>query len=78
MYPAPLRQYDESKLSGLGVGALIAAEWRTGAYSSVAAVTTAVHSKRADIPRSVIFWLAYHMVMADGAPAPDSSENQGA
>lgn len=74
MYPVQPRSYEDSELSGLGVGRLISQEWRTGRHASVADVTTAVHGQRPDIPRSVIFWLAYHAVASDG---PAESCNSG-
>ncbi len=57
--------YDDGQLTGLGTAALIIQEWQTGRYSSLAEVTTAVHNLHQDIPRSAVFWLAYH-TLCDG------------
>ena len=52
--------YDDDKLTGLDIAGLILAEWRTGRHQTIAEVTSAVHLLRSEIPRSVVFWLAYH------------------
>lgn len=52
--------YDDDKLTGLDIAGLILTEWRTGRYQSIADVTSAVHLLRTELPRSVVFWLAYH------------------
>ncbi len=54
--------YQDDKLSGQEIADLIAGEWQTGNYSSIAEITTAVHKVRRDLPRSVIFWLAFHTI----------------
>lgn len=58
----PPHEYDDSKLTGLEIAETIAREWESGKYPSVAAVTTAVHDQQAGLPRSAIFWLAYHTI----------------
>lgn len=52
--------YDDDKLNGLAIAELILDEWNSGKHESIAAVTTAVHGQALQLPRSVIFWLAYH------------------
>jgi hypothetical protein len=52
--------YDDDKLTGLDIADLIVSEWQTGRYQSIAQVTTAVHALKGELPRSVVFWLAYH------------------
>ncbi len=52
--------YDDDRLTGLDIADLIVTEWQTGAYSSIAEVTSAVHALKSELPRSVVFWLAYH------------------
>lgn len=52
--------YDDEKLNGLAIADLIASEWGSGRYATIAEVTSAVHGVNAELPRSVVFWLAYH------------------
>jgi len=52
--------YDDDRLTGLDIAELIVAEWQNGTYSSIAEVTSAVHALKSELPRSVVFWLAYH------------------
>lgn len=52
--------YDDDRLTGLDIAELIVSEWHTGVYTSIAEVTTAVHALKSELPRSVVFWLAYH------------------
>jgi hypothetical protein len=61
--------YDDDKLTGLDIADLIVTKWQTGAYHSIADVTTAVHSLKTELPRSVVFWLAYH-TLREQFPAP--------
>ncbi len=68
--------YKDEKLAGQEIADLIVAEWHVGHYSTIAEVTTAVHRIRQDIPRSVIFWLAYHTIESTevcGLPEPASA-----
>jgi hypothetical protein len=67
--------YEDDKLSSMEIAALIDAQWQTGKYSTIAEVTTAVHHIRHDLPRSVIFWLAFHTL--DTVTAPPASITAG-
>jgi hypothetical protein len=57
--------YDDDKLSGLDIAGLILAEWRTGRHQTIVEVTSAVHLLRTEMPRSVVFWLAYHTLQEE-------------
>ncbi len=57
--------YEDDKLSGQEIADLIVAQWQSEQYPTIAAVTTAVHKIRQDLPRSVIFWLAFHTIESD-------------
>ncbi len=62
MTPTPAHRYEDSLLTGLAIAEHIASEWASGRYRSVAEVTSIVHSRCSDMPRSAIFWLAYHTI----------------
>ena len=69
--------YDDSKLTGLNIAELIAREWAGGNYASIAAVTSAVHAQRPNLPRSAVFWLAYHtLTRGTGAGVGGVRNNQ--
>lgn len=53
-------RYDDEKLNSMDIAGLIFREWQSGQHESIAAVTSAVHSQQPELPRSVVFWLAYH------------------
>lgn len=61
--------YDDDRLTGLDIAELIVTEWQTGAYCSIAEVTSAVHALKSELPRSVVFWLAYHTLREHGPEA---------
>lgn len=58
----PPHEYDDNKLTGLNIAETIAREWDSGKYASIAEVTTAVHNLQPGLPRSAVFWLAYHTI----------------
>lgn len=57
--------YQDGNLTGQEIADLIVAEWQSGHYSTIAEITSAVHEIRRDLPRSVIFWLAFHTIESD-------------
>ncbi len=63
--------YEDDKLSDMEIAALIDTQWQTGRYSTIAEVTTAVHQIRQELPRSVIFWLAFH-TLESASTAPEN------
>ena len=67
--------YEDDKLSSMEIAALIDTQWQTGRYRTIAEVTTAVHHIRQELPRSVIFWLAFHTL--DTGTAPPASVASG-
>ena len=69
--PRPIQHYDDGELTGLAVVEQISEEWASGRYSNIAAVTSVIHKKNSHLPRSAIFWLAYHTIHpAAGTAAP--------
>jgi hypothetical protein len=68
-----LHRYDDAELKGLAISKQIQRVWATGRYTTVAEVTGEVHSMRGNVPRSAIFWLAYHQI--HGTPANKQTAN---
>lgn len=65
--------YEDDKLTGLEIAVQIIACWETGQYRNIAEVTTAVHRIRQELPRSVIFWLAFH-TLESATSSPETGE----
>ena len=61
--------YDDEKLNGLDIAEFIVEEWHSGRHQTIAQVTSAVHGQRSELPRSVVFWLAYHTLQSAPEPA---------
>ncbi len=57
-----VHEYDDTELKGLDISQQIQQVWSSGKYDTVAQVTTAVHKLRVDVPRSAVFWLAFHQI----------------
>ncbi|MFQ3323165.1 MAG: hypothetical protein ACJAQS_000219 [Porticoccus sp.] len=68
-----LHRYDDAELKGLEISKQIQQVWGSGRFTTVAEVTTEVHNMRHEVPRSAIFWLAYHQIY--GAPANQQPAN---
>jgi|TARA_R110002072_G_scaffold25698_4_gene86120 hypothetical protein len=68
-----LHRYDDAELKGLEISKKIQQVWASDRFTTVAEVTAEVHSIRAEVPRSAIFWLAYHQI--HGAPANKQTAN---
>lgn len=64
--------YDDDKLNGLDIAELIVDEWQSGRHQTIAQVTSAVHHQRSELPRSVVFWLAYHTLLSTADTAESS------
>ena len=62
MNQQPGHRYNEDELCGLSLGRIIISEWESGRYADIAELTTAIQTKKPELPRSVIFWLAYHTI----------------
>lgn len=58
----PEHRYNDDELTGLEIANTIAREWRSGIHQTVAQVTSSVHTQRPELPRSAVFWLAYHTI----------------
>jgi hypothetical protein len=68
-----LHRYDDAELKGLEITKQIQQVWSSGRFTTVAEVTAEVHNMRPEVPRSAIFWLAYHQI--HGAPANQQLAN---
>jgi hypothetical protein len=62
MTPTPAHKYEDSLLTGLAIAERISSEWNSGHYQSVAQVTSVIHRQCPSMPRSTVFWLAYHTI----------------
>lgn len=58
----PEHRYNDDELTGLEIANSISREWRSGRHDTVAEVTSSVHEQRPELPRSAVFWLAYHTI----------------
>ena len=68
-----LHRYDDAELKGLEISKQVQQMWATGRFTTVAEVTAEVYSMRGNVPRSAIFWLAYHQI--HGALANQQTAN---
>lgn len=70
MSEKPTTQYDDARLTGLTLAGSMAEQWASGRYASIAEVTSSVHARHPELPRSVVFWLAYHTLAGLPRVAP--------
>lgn len=66
--PRKLMTYDDQELVGLELSQAVHQAWTSGGHDSLAGLTGELCERYPGIPRSAIYWLAYHVVFGDGGP----------
>jgi len=65
-----VQTYDDQQLVGLELSRDIRSLWDAGRYRNLAALTAELARRHPEIPRSALFWLAYHVVFGEPEAVP--------